>query len=88
MYLHVLWLVFLRVYLFLTPSCVILHVTVFVCSYMLALADKLILSRRFVDPSDPSRLYLAQPSEPTAPERPSAPKYAANYGVDEPYEAM
>lgn len=43
---------------------------------------------RFVDPSDPSRLYLAQPSEPAAAERPSAPKYAPNYGVDEAYEAM
>lgn len=43
---------------------------------------------RFVDPSDPSRLYLAQPSEPAASDRPSAPKYAPNYGVDEAYEAM
>lgn len=43
---------------------------------------------RFVDPSDPSKLYLAQPSESVTVERPSAPKYAPNYGVDEAYEAM
>ena len=43
---------------------------------------------RFVDPSDPSKLYLAQPSGPAASERPSAPKYAPNYGVDEDYEDM
>ena len=43
---------------------------------------------RFVDPSDPSKLYLAQPTEPAASDRPSAPKYASNYGIDETYEAM
>ncbi|KAL3142799.1 hypothetical protein ABBQ38_003098 [Trebouxia sp. C0009 RCD-2024] len=51
-------------------------------------APQELVATAFVDPSDPSRLYLAQPSEPAASERPSAPKYAANYGVDEPYEAM
>ncbi|DBB16452.1 hypothetical protein WJX82_008645 [Trebouxia sp. C0006] len=51
-------------------------------------APQELVATAFVDPSDPSRLYLAQPSEPAASERPLAPKYAPNYGVDEAYEAM
>ncbi|DBA76760.1 hypothetical protein WJX79_004284 [Trebouxia sp. C0005] len=51
-------------------------------------APQELVATAFVDPSDPSRLYLAQPSEPAASERPSAPKYAPNYGADEAYEAM
>ena len=42
---------------------------------------------RFVDPSDPSKLFLAQPTE-TVSQRPEAPKYAANFGVDEAYESL
>lgn len=41
---------------------------------------------RFVDPSDPSKLFLAQPTEAVS-QRPEAPKYAANFGADEAYES-
>eukprot|EP00803_Ostreobium_quekettii_P003229 evm.model.scf_1010.6 EVM.evm.TU.scf_1010.6 scf_1010:34419-38685(-) len=43
-------------------------------------------SAAFVDPQDPTTLYLAQPVTPTtsAP----APKYAANYGQDEEYQPL
>ena len=40
----------------------------------------------FVDPSDPSKLALTQPTREA--EAPSAPVYAANFGDDETYEDM
>lgn len=40
----------------------------------------------FVDPQDPTVLYLAQPLVPPSPAPP--PKYAANYGQDEKYEPL
>ena len=39
-----------------------------------------------VDPNDPSKLVLTQPSSESP--APSAPVYAANFGEDEVYEAM
>lgn len=41
----------------------------------------------FVDPADPSTIYLTQPVDESQ-RLGSAPKYAANYGQDEKYEDM
>lgn len=41
---------------------------------------------RFVDPSDPSKVYLTQPSQQDA--RVEPPVYATNYGEDEKYEPI
>lgn len=41
----------------------------------------------FVDPSDPSRIFLTQPHD-ESDRIPTAPAYAPNYGQDEIYEGM
>ena len=41
---------------------------------------------RFLDPSDPSKVYLTQPSQQDA--RAEPPVYATNYGEDEKYEPI
>lgn len=44
--------------------------------------------RRFVDPADPTTIYLSQPVGREA-QLPAAPKYAASYGQDDDkYEPM
>ena len=43
---------------------------------------------RFVDPNDPSTVYLAQQPVDESQRLASAPRYAANYGQDEVYEPM
>jgi hypothetical protein len=46
-----------------------------------------LVSKAFVDPNDPSRVYLAQPVDES--QRLSyQPKYAATYGHEERYEDM
>uniref|UniRef100_A0A7S0RKJ1 Uncharacterized protein n=1 Tax=Chlamydomonas leiostraca TaxID=1034604 RepID=A0A7S0RKJ1_9CHLO len=45
-----------------------------------------LVQRAFVDPSDPTTVYLAQPAVPPESRVKQAPKYAANYGEDEAYE--
>eukprot|EP00195_Chlamydomonas_chlamydogama_P002390 CAMPEP_0202922856 /NCGR_PEP_ID=MMETSP1392-20130828/78143_1 /ASSEMBLY_ACC=CAM_ASM_000868 /TAXON_ID=225041 /ORGANISM="Chlamydomonas chlamydogama, Strain SAG 11-48b" /LENGTH=224 /DNA_ID=CAMNT_0049616509 /DNA_START=50 /DNA_END=724 /DNA_ORIENTATION=+ len=44
-------------------------------------------SKAFVDPSDPTKIYLSQPVDESQ-RLPDRPKYAANYGQDEVYEDM
>lgn len=44
-------------------------------------------SRAFVDPNDPSTVYVVQPTDDSQ-RLPERPKYAANYGVEETYEDM
>eukprot|EP00798_Chlamydomonas_sp_ICE-L_P008155 gene8155-1408_t len=46
-----------------------------------------LVSRAFVDPNDPSTIYLSQPVDESL-RLPTAPKYAANYGEDESYLSM
>ncbi|GFR40704.1 hypothetical protein Agub_g1297 [Astrephomene gubernaculifera] len=48
-----------------------------------------LVSHAFVDPADPSTIYLAE-RQPVGEEQrlPEAPRYAANYGEDEVYESM
>ncbi|GIL86766.1 hypothetical protein Vretimale_15646 [Volvox reticuliferus] len=45
-----------------------------------------LVSRAFVDPHDPSTIYLAQQPVDESQRLASAPRYAANYGEDEVYE--
>ncbi|GAX82994.1 hypothetical protein CEUSTIGMA_g10421.t1 [Chlamydomonas eustigma] len=47
-----------------------------------------LISRAFVDPNDPSTLYLSEQPAPESQRLPDRPKYAANYGHDEVYEDM
>mmetsp|Transcript_10745 Transcript_10745/g.29518 ORF Transcript_10745/g.29518 Transcript_10745/m.29518 type:complete len:219 (+) Transcript_10745:76-732(+) len=42
-------------------------------------------SRAFVDPNDPTTIFITQPVDESQRLR-EAPRYAANYGVDEKYE--
>lgn len=44
-------------------------------------------SQAFVDPNDPTRIFLTQPVGPET-RLPNAPVYAANYGQDEEYAPM
>jgi hypothetical protein len=44
-------------------------------------------SQAFVDPKDPTTIFLTQPVGPET-RLASAPAYAANYGQDERYEPM
>lgn len=48
---------------------------------------KQLVSQAFVDPADPSRIILTQPTDDSQ-RLPAPPKYAANYGDDEVYEPM
>lgn len=43
------------------------------------------MQQAFVDPNDPTSLFLTQPVTATTP---SAPTYAANYGEDEKYAPL
>eukprot|EP00891_Asterochloris_glomerata_P002833 jgi/Astpho2/2833/Aster-00993 len=45
-----------------------------------------LVATAFVDPSDPSKVYLTQPSQQDA--RVEPPVYATNYGEDEKYEPI
>lgn len=44
-------------------------------------------SQAFVDPNDPTQIFLTQPVGPET-RLASAPAYAANYGQDEAYDPM
>ena len=44
-------------------------------------------SQAFVDPNDPTHIFLTQPVGPET-RLPNAPVYAANYGEDEAYAPM
>lgn len=46
-----------------------------------------LVATAFVDPADPSQIYLTQPLD-DSDQLPSAPVYASNYGSDERYEPM
>ncbi|KAK9828894.1 hypothetical protein WJX72_002644 [[Myrmecia] bisecta] len=48
-------------------------------------ASEALLRTAFVDPSDPTKLYLSQPVDDSQ-RLPTAPKYAATYGANETYE--
>jgi hypothetical protein len=47
----------------------------------------ILVSCRFVDPNDPSTIYLSQPVDESQ-RLDYQPVYAANYGKDEKYEPM
>lgn len=50
-------------------------------------AVKETVNQAFVDPSDPTTIYLVQPVEDSA-RLPNVPVYAANYGKDEAYAPL